>query len=88
MLVPCPNQSRSNYPFELRFTNAGDYYVTSISRHPDDSHLCDDTTRWWPLWHEYKNDKKMSLSSVLGCYLIQSEKQILVNKFFRLTLFT
>ena len=25
--------------------------------HLDDSHLCDDTARWWPLWHEYKNDK-------------------------------
>jgi len=33
--------------------NTGDYHVTFISRHPDDSNLCDDTARWWPLWHKY-----------------------------------
>ena len=36
--------------------HTGDYHVTFIFRHPDVSHLCDDTDRWWPLWHEYKND--------------------------------
>ena len=35
----------------------GDYYVTFISRHPNDNKLYDDKARWWPLWHEYKNDK-------------------------------
>ena len=57
MLVSCPNQSRWNCPFELRFTNTGDYHVIFISRHPDDNYLCDDTARCWPLWHEYKNDE-------------------------------
>ena len=28
----------------------------SRARQLDDSHICDDTTRWWSLWHEYKND--------------------------------
>lgn len=36
--------------------HTGDYYVTFISRHPDDSHLCNQTARWWPLWHEYKKN--------------------------------
>ena len=31
----------------------GDYHVTFLSRHPDDSHLCDDVARWWPEWYEY-----------------------------------
>ena len=35
----------------------GDYHAIFISRYPDDGHLCDDTARWFPLWHEYKNDK-------------------------------
>ena len=29
--------------------NTDDYHVTFISRQRDDSHLCNDTTRWWPL---------------------------------------
>ena len=33
------------------------YHVMFISRHPNDNDLCDDKARWWPLWHEYKNDK-------------------------------
>ena len=36
---------------------SGDYHVMFISRHPNDSHICDDTARWQPLCHEYKNDK-------------------------------
>ena len=35
----------------------GDYHVTFISKHPKDNDLCDDKTCWWPLRHEYKNDK-------------------------------
>ena len=31
-------------------------HVTFISR-PDDIYLCDDITRWWYLWHEYKKDE-------------------------------
>ena len=37
--------------------STGDYHVMFISRHPKDNDFCDDKTRWWPLWHEYKNDK-------------------------------
>ena len=37
--------------------HTGDYHVTFISRNPDDSHLCCNTARWWPLWHEYKNNE-------------------------------
>ena len=37
--------------------HTGYYRVTFISRYPDDSLLCDDTTCWWSLWHEYKNDE-------------------------------
>ena len=24
-----------------------------LSRHLYNNHLCDDTSRWWPLWYEY-----------------------------------
>ena len=34
----------------------GDYHVTFLARHPNDKHLCDGKTRWWPGWHEYKLD--------------------------------
>ena len=34
----------------------GDYHVTFIPRHPNDTNLCDDKARWWSLQHEYKND--------------------------------
>ena len=37
--------------------STGNYHVTFISRHPKNNDLCDETTRWWPLCHEYKNDK-------------------------------
>ena len=33
--------------------NTDDYHVTFISRQRDDSHLCNDTARWCPLWSEY-----------------------------------
>ena len=46
-----------NALLDLDSKNPGDYHVTFISRHLDDSHFCDDTARWWPLWYEYKNDK-------------------------------
>ena len=42
---------------DLDSKNTGDFHFTFISRHPFDSHLCDNTTRWWSLWHEYKNNK-------------------------------
>ena len=35
----------------------GDYYVTFLSRHTSDLHLCDDNSRWWPIWYEYVLDK-------------------------------
>ena len=39
---------------DLKYTE--EYHVTFISQYLNDSHLCDDTNRWWPLWHEHKND--------------------------------
>ena len=35
----------------------GDYHVTFLSRHTSDCHLCDENSRWWPLWYEYIFDK-------------------------------
>ena len=35
----------------------GDYHVTFLSRHTSGLHLCDDNSRWWPLWYEYVLDK-------------------------------
>ena len=29
-------------------STTGDYHVTSLSRHFDDKHLCNDVSRWWP----------------------------------------
>ena len=41
-------------------STTGDYHVTFLSRHPDDNHLCDDITRWWPEWHAYSlNDENI-----------------------------
>ena len=37
----------------------GDCHATFLPRHPNDNNLCDDNARWWPLWHEYKNDKNV-----------------------------
>ena len=34
----------------------GDYHVNFLSRHPDDSHLCDDVARGWIEWNEYHLD--------------------------------
>ena len=34
----------------------GDRHVNFLARHPDDTHVCDDKSRWWPEWHEYKLD--------------------------------
>ena len=33
-----------------------DCQVTFLSGLPSDKHLCDDTSRWWPLWYEYVLD--------------------------------
>jgi len=51
----------------------GDYHVIFISRHPDDSHLCGDTARWWPLWHKYKNDENNVL--LCGARMLFSPKR-------------
>ena len=41
-------------------STTGYYHVTFLSRHPDDNHLCDDVSRWWPEWHEYSmNDENI-----------------------------
>ena len=42
----------------MNSSTTGDYHVTFISRHPDDSHLCDDVARWWPERHEYSLDEE------------------------------
>ena len=33
--------------------NTWDYHVIFLATYLDDNYLCDDTTRWWPEWHEY-----------------------------------
>ena len=42
---------------DLDSQNTDDYHVVFISRRLDVSNICGDTTRWWPLWYEYKNDE-------------------------------
>ena len=37
------------------------YHVIFLSRHPSDNYLCDDNTKWRPLWYEYTMDKKKIL---------------------------
>ena len=41
---------------DMESPTTGNYHVTFLSRRPSDSHLCDDTSRWWPLWYEYVLD--------------------------------
>lgn len=43
--------------FNMNSKRTDDYHVTLTSQYPNDNNLCDDKARWWPLWHEYKNDK-------------------------------
>ena len=38
----------------------GGYHVTFLFRHTSDCHLCDDNSRWLPLWYEYVLDKDNS----------------------------
>ena len=40
----------------LDLQNTGDCHIMFISRYTYDSHLCDDTARWWPLRHDYKDE--------------------------------
>ena len=60
-LKPCWFHVQINHAetalFDLDSQNTCDYHVIFISQHQDDSHLCDNTARWWPLWCEYKNDE-------------------------------
>ena len=44
-------------PLKIDSKHAGDYHSMFIPWCLDDSHLCDETTRWWLLWHEYTNNK-------------------------------
>ena len=38
--------------------STGDYYMKVLSRHPSDSNLCDNKSRWWLLWYEFKRNSK------------------------------
>jgi len=72
----------------LDLKNTGDYHVTFISRHSDDSYLCDDTTCWFPLWHEYKNHENDVSIYDVRIVLVHNVYLILINTSFGLTLFT
>ena len=43
----------------MKARTTGHYHVIFLSRHPFDTILCDDNTRWWPLWYEYVMDEKI-----------------------------
>ena len=50
-----------------------DYHVTCLARHPDNTHLCDDKSRWRPEWYEYKVDDKNV--PVYGGHILFSPKR-------------
>ena len=45
------------FHLQLDPETTADYHVPFLSRHPSDNNLCDDETRWWPLWYDYVLDK-------------------------------
>jgi len=46
---------------KMKLESTGNYHVNFLKKvqHPDDKHLCDDTARWLPEWHEYKIDSNI-----------------------------
>ena len=42
---------------EIEPRTTGNNYITFLSRHPFDNHLCGYNVRWWPLCYEYAIDK-------------------------------
>ena len=37
-------------------TCTGEYYCTFLAKHPSDTKLSDDCSRWWPDWYRYSRD--------------------------------
>ena len=64
---------------KMNSKTTGDYYVTFMSRHPDDVNLCDDKARWWPLWYEYTNNSD-NVPVYTACILLGSERKPDPNK--------
>ena len=46
----------------------GDYHVIFLSHHPSDNHLCDNNTRWKPLWHGHIMNKNNIPVTKYGTY--------------------
>ena len=58
---------------DMNSKRTGYYHATFISRHTKDSCLCDDTDSWWPLWHQYKNDRNND--PIYGTYMLFGPKR-------------
>ena len=57
-----------------------DYYVNFLSRHSDDSYLCDDIARWWINWHGYHLDNQ-NVSMYNDRILFCPKRETTLNKY-------
>ena len=61
-------------------STTGDYHVIFLSLHPDDNHLCNDASRWWPEWHEHSlNDDNIPVYD--SCMLFKQNRKPNLTKY-------
>ncbi|MGH7954564.1 MAG: hypothetical protein ACREOZ_01235, partial [Gloeomargaritales cyanobacterium] len=46
------------HPSTAEHATTGRYYVSFYAKHPSDSQLSDQLSRWWIEWHEYRKDEQ------------------------------